>query len=97
MMIEGRTAHGSKQHRLRGEAGLNGGVRQGVAKLYQGNAADFFFVEFEIVAKTVSYFFQHTNGLGGNFRTNSVAGEGGDAELHKVLDSFPKGCVRKNK
>ncbi len=57
IMIEGRTADGSKQHGLGGEAGLNCSVRQGIAELCQSNAADFFFVKLEIVAKAAGHFF----------------------------------------
>ena len=71
-------------------ASLNGRVRQGIAELFQGHAADFFFVEFEFVAKGGGHFFQNTNGLGCNFRTDSVSGEGSDAELHEALFRFRK-------
>jgi len=36
------------------------------------------------------HFLQNANGLGGNFRTDSVAGEGSDAELHGALFRFRK-------
>src|SRR5260370_928568 len=61
ILIEGRTANCSQQHRLRGEAGLKRRFRQGIAELFQGNATDFFFVEFEIVTKAAGHFFQNTN------------------------------------
>src|SRR5208282_3171755 len=91
IVIEGRTADGSEQYGLGGEAGLKGGVRQGIAELCQGYAADFLFVEFEIVAKAGGHFFQNTNGLGYDFRADPVTGEGSDTQLHEILEWFPKG------
>src|ERR1700676_3522053 len=82
IVIEGWTADCSEQYRLGGEASLNGRVRHGISELFEGHSPDLFFVEFEIVVKGGGHFFQNANGLGGNFRTNSVAGEGSDTELH---------------
>ena len=67
---------------MRRETSLNRGVRQRASELRQCHAAYFFFVEFEIVAESGRYFFQHTNRLRDDFRTNSVSGKGSDAELH---------------
>jgi hypothetical protein len=73
---------------LRCKAGCNGRIGQGIAELSESYAADFFFVEFEIVAKATGHLFQHTNGLRDYFRTDPVTGEGSDTELHAILESF---------
>jgi hypothetical protein len=57
LAIEGWAAHGSQKYCLRGEAGLNSCVGQGVAELCESRAADLFFVQFEIVAEAVGHLF----------------------------------------
>jgi len=89
ILIIRRTADGPEQHGLGSKAGLNRGLRQGIAELRQSGAANFFFVKLQVVAKTTRHFFQYANRLRRNFRTNSVTGERRDAELHGALADFP--------
>jgi hypothetical protein len=93
--IEGGIANRSQQHGVRIQARLYGRIGQGIAELLQGNAADLFFVELEIVAESVGQLLKNANRLRRNFRADSVSGEGGDTELHKVLDSSPEIYTRK--
>jgi len=94
IVVECRAPHRSQQDCLRFETCLDRGRGQRVAELGQCGAADFFFVQFQVMAKTASHFLQNTNGLCGDFRTDPVAGQGSNAQLHGPLESDRRAWIR---
>ena len=80
--IERGTADRSQQHRSRSQAGLQRVRGQRIFADKQGCAPDGLAGDAELVAENFSDGFQNADGFVGNFRSNAVAGQGGEVEKH---------------
>ncbi len=84
-IIERRATDGAQQYRSRSQAGLQRLRGERVFADQKGGAPDRFASDDEFVAKSFSNCFQNADGFVGNFRSDTVAGQGGKVEEHGAL------------
>src|SRR4051812_31450142 len=82
MIVESRMAGCAQQHRLRVQTGFERAVRQWVIEFIDGDAADLFSRERELVIEFPGDSFKHAHGFSDDFGADAVAGKNCNLDLH---------------